>query len=177
MPSYEGKLGIAIALAADVHKGQRDKADEAYILHPLAVMNRAKDYYLAHSDGWRLEAIMITAVLHDVLEDLDPAYPFERDRLRQRIRDEFGDEVYAAVDALTKYAKHVGESYEDYLKRVSSNWMARIVKIADLSHNLDAFRMPVGKIREYDFKRWDKYHRAMVYLTACELRGGPIDPS
>jgi (p)ppGpp synthase/HD superfamily hydrolase len=164
------RLGTAIALAAEVHKNQRDKGGEAYILHPLAVMQRATDYYLAKSDGYQLEDVQIAAVLHDALEDLKPGELWERNRLASRIYEQFGSEVYAAVDALTKYPRdgEYEETYDEYLRRVAKNWMARIVKIADLSHNLDAFRLPKGKIGEHDFKRWDKYHRALVFLTKEE---------
>lgn len=160
------QLGEAIALAADVHRGQVDKAGAAYILHPLEVMTRARDYYLAKSDGWQLDKIMIVAVLHDVLEDIEGENVWDRARLRDRIYQTFGDDVYAAVDALTKY--RTLETYDEYLDRVEKNWMARIAKIADLSHNLDAFRLPSGKIEERDFERWNKYHRALVRLMRVE---------
>lgn len=167
------RLGIAIALAAEVHEDQVDKGGVAYILHPLAVMQRATDYYIARSDGYRLEDVQIAAVLHDVFEDIDPENPWERHRLRDKVYNTFGDSVYSAVDALTKHPKQGDyvESYDEYLDRVAKSWIARIVKIADLSHNLDAFRLPTGEIREHDFKRWDKYHRALVKLSKEELRG------
>jgi (p)ppGpp synthase/HD superfamily hydrolase len=168
------RLGEAIALAADVHRGQMDKAGQPYILHALAVMERARDYYLAKSDGWKLENVMIAAVLHDVLEDLEGENSWDRGRLACRIYGTFGSDVYAAVDALTKRPP-VGttplgiETYDEYLNRVEKNWIARVVKIADLSHNLDAFRIPSGKIGDYEFKRWDKYHRALVRLIRVEV--------
>lgn len=162
-------LGEAIALAAEVHKNQVDKAGTTYILHPLAVMQRATEYYLAKSDGWRLEEVQIVAILHDILEDIEPENSWDRERLRTRIYETFGSEVYSAVDALTKYTLEI-ESYDEYINRVEKNWIARIVKIADLSHNLDAFRLPSGKINERDFKRWDKYHRALVRLTEIEIK-------
>lgn len=167
------RLGNAIALAAEVHKDQVDKGGVAYMLHPFAVMQRATDYYLARSDGYRLEDVQIAAILHDVLEDIDQLHPWEKKRLSDRIYGEFGNAVHAAVDTLTKYPPQgdFRETYDDYLDRVASNWIARIVKIADLSHNLDAFRLPTGEIREHDFKRWDKYHRALVKLSKEELRG------
>jgi (p)ppGpp synthase/HD superfamily hydrolase len=161
------RLGTAIALASDVHKNQVDKAGVTYILHPLAVMQRATDYYVSNSDGWKLEEVQIVAVLHDALEDIDPRNSWDKDRLRQRIYDNFGDMVHQGVEAITKRPKDWGETYEEYLERVSKNWIARIVKIADLSHNLDAFRLPT-KIGERDFERWDKYHRALVFLVAIE---------
>lgn len=168
-------LGEAIALAADVHQGQFDKAGAPYILHCLEVMRRATDYYTANSDGWRVEEIQIVAVLHDSLEDLEGKHTWSRGRLGDRIYADYGSEVYSAVDALTKRTFYAGatqpvrETYDEYIGRVSRNWRARIVKIADLSHNLDAFRIPSAKIEEHDFKRWDKYHRALVKLTREEV--------
>jgi (p)ppGpp synthase/HD superfamily hydrolase len=167
-PQAPSKLGEAIHLAADVHRYQVDKAGVAYILHPIEVMNRARAYYLANSDGWRIEDVMIVAILHDVLEDIKGKNPWDRKRLGDRIYAEFGDDVSSAVDALTKYTDH--ESYDEYLDRVARNWMARVVKIADLSHNLDAFRIPSAKILDKDFERWDKYHRALVRLMREERR-------
>lgn len=164
-------LGEAIALASEVHKDQVDKSGVAYILHPLAVMQRATDYYLANSDGWGLEDVQIVAVLHDSLEDIENKSAWDRDRLRQRIYETFSNNVYTGLDAITKHLK-IGsykESYEDYLERVSKSWVARVVKIADLSHNLDAFRLPTH-IGEKDFERWDKYHRALVFLTSIEAK-------
>jgi (p)ppGpp synthase/HD superfamily hydrolase len=167
------RLGEAIALASDVHRLQVDKAGAPYILHPFEVMRRATDYYLANSDGWKLEDVQIVAMLHDALEDIEGEHTWERSRLEQRIYDSFGDAVYAAVDAITKLP-NLGttplgvEAYSDYLSRVERNWMARIVKIADLSHNLDGFRIPSAKITGKDFDRWDKYHRALVRLMRHE---------
>jgi (p)ppGpp synthase/HD superfamily hydrolase len=163
------QLGQAIALAAEVHEHQVDKAGVTYILHPLAVMERARDFYLARSDGFMLEEVMIVAVLHDALEDLDEKNPYDYGRLRAQIHTRFGLEVSVAVDAITKLPKPMVETYDDYLTRVEGNWMARIAKIADLSHNMDAFRLPSGQIGERDFKRWDKYHRALVRLMKSEV--------
>lgn len=154
------KLGHAIAIAADVHKDQLDKGDEAYMRHIWKVMERAGERYLAVSDGYRVDDIEIVAVLHDTLEDFDGP-DHEKIRLGDRIYSEFGSEVYSAIDALTK---HRGEKYEDYIERVSRNWMARIVKLADLSHNLEAWRIPSADITEKDFARWNRYHRAFVRL-------------
>jgi len=51
-------LERAVAIAAQAHAGQRDKAGEPYILHPLRVMLRMAT-----------DELQIVAVLHDVLED------------------------------------------------------------------------------------------------------------
>ena len=54
MPTLED----AIALAVEAHRGQRDKAGQTYILHPLRVMLRLET-----------EAERMAAILHDVVED------------------------------------------------------------------------------------------------------------
>jgi len=155
-------VGQALAIAAEVHADQVDKSGQPYILHPIAVMQLATDYHLRDANGWQLEKVQAAALLHDAIEDVTP----RRDRLviDARIR-ELDADVYHAVDALTKRgdAQHK-EPYDEYLERVAKNWIARVVKIADLTHNLDAFRVPEGTITERDYERWDKYHRALVRL-------------
>jgi (p)ppGpp synthase/HD superfamily hydrolase len=161
----EHEVGRAIAIAAEVHKQQLDKGNQPYVLHCLEVMNRARDRYLAMLDpdgeAWRLEDVMATAVLHDVLEDFDGT-PTERKFLRDRIYREFPSIVDEALDHLTRYNE--GETYSEYFERVAQHWLARLIKLCDLSHNLEAWRIPADKITERDYSRWDRYHRAFVRL-------------
>lgn len=154
-------VGEAFALAADVHRRQYDKADAPYMLHPVEVMNRATELHMRTSDGWRLAEVQATALLHDALEDIEGEQVWDRDKLSDRIRD-LDERTWQAVKCLTKQPS---EPYANYLERVEADWISRIVKIADLSHNLDAFRIPAKQIQDRDFERWDKYHRAVVRLT------------
>jgi (p)ppGpp synthase/HD superfamily hydrolase len=110
-------LERAIALATQAHRGQRYPAPlpEPYILHPLRVMH--------HVDGFRAKT---AAILHDVLEDTS----VRPDQLRSQ---EFPDEVYDAVLALTRAPD---EPYERYVERVADNELATAVKLADLADNL-----------------------------------------
>ncbi len=55
-----GTLENAIKIAAQAHQGQKDKAGAPYILHPLRLMMQMKT-----------ESEMMTAILHDVVEDSD----------------------------------------------------------------------------------------------------------
>lgn len=162
-------VGRAIALAAEVHRDQTDKSGVPYIHHVLEVSRRAVEQYRATSDGWNAEKLEVVCVLHDAFEDFE-GEPGELRRLRDRVYQEFGADVYAAVDALTKLA---GDDYlDDYIPRVARNWMARRCKLADLSHNLEAWRIPNGEITERDFLRWAKYHRAFVMLMREETGVG-----
>lgn len=55
-----------------------------------------------------------------------------------------------------------GESYFDYIKRVSENPISKIVKIADLENNMDVRRLK--KFGEYEKNRIQKYWAAWKYL-------------
>lgn len=132
----------AISIAAQAHKGQKDKAGAPYLLHPLRMMLRMKS-----------EAAMIAAVLHDVVEDTD----WTLDRLRG---EGFTDEVLAAVECLTR---RDGEAYQEFIERVKANSIARQVKVADLEDNMNIQR--IVKIGPKDLERLEKYHKAWCMLT------------
>lgn len=154
-------VGKAFAIAAEVHQDQTCKAGEPYILHPVAVMQIATAYHIDNAKGFRLELVQAAALLHDTVEDCKKS---ERQLVQARIQD-LSSELYVVVDALTKRGTFKDkEPYDEYLDRVARSWVARTVKIADLTHNLDAFRLPSGTITEKDYERWDKYHRALVRL-------------
>ena len=72
---------------------------------------------------------------------------------------DFSDRIVNAVIALTKDKK---ESYEDYLKHVKSHELARIVKLSDLTNNMDLSRLK--EVTEVDKKRLEKYKKAYKYL-------------
>lgn len=126
--------------ATHAHQGQVDKAGAPYILHPFRVM-------LAQADDVR----RITAVLHDVVEDcaVTPA----------TIRARFGDAVADAVVALTR---RDDEDYGAFVARCAANEIARDVKRADITDNLDLSRLPV--VTNRDRQRADKYRRALALL-------------
>lgn len=135
------QLKVAIDLANKYHYDQVDKSGLPYILHPLHVMNNV--------DG--IEA-KIVAILHDILED---TLITEADLILYG----FDLNIVESVVALTKIK---GESYDDYLKRVKNNKLSRVVKLADLSHNMDITRLQ--NPTEKDYKRVDKYKKAYKYL-------------
>ena len=141
----------ALEIACRIHRDQTDKADAEYIFHCLAVA--------AMVDTTEEK---IVAVLHDALEDLEGT-PMELLALKDLIQREFGQRVFEAVSALTKMPRGT-ESYDEYLDRVAANYIARKVKIADLTHNMDPRRIPSYQIVDTDFRRWDKYRKALIRL-------------
>jgi len=136
-------LEQAISIASLAHEGQLDKGGEPYILHPLRVMMKLKDYDLR-----------IIAVLHDVIEDcgltLDDlvsiyGVPFELARI---------------VDILSRKDN---ESYDEYIERISKNYKAIKVKLADLEDNMDLNR--INNPTQNDYDRVVKYTKAREKLT------------
>ncbi len=138
-------LERAIAIAAEAHRGQTDKAGEPYILHPMRVMLRVRG-----------ETERTVAILHDVVEDGAPAWSLER------LREEgFGAEVVEAVDRLTK---RDGEPYEALVERAAGDPIARRVKLADLEDNISLTR--IADPGEKDRERIERYRRAYTRLSS-----------
>lgn len=138
-------LERAIAIAAQAHAGQTDKAGAPYILHPLRMMLTLST-----------DAERITAVLHDVIEDT----PWTLADLRA---EGFREEVLAALESVTK---REGEDYETFIQRSAQNRIGRRVKLADLHDNSNISRIPSPTKK--DFARLEKYKRAIAVLEAIE---------
>jgi (p)ppGpp synthase/HD superfamily hydrolase len=135
-------LERAIAIAAEAHAGQTDKAGAPYILHPLRMMM-----------GLTSDEERIVAVLHDVCEDC-PGWPFER------LRGEgFSEEILAALDSVTK---RDGEPYEEFALRAAANSIGRRVKLADLRDNSDLSRIANPSVEDHE--RIAKYARAIELI-------------
>lgn len=132
----------ALKIAMMAHKGQVDRSGAPYILHPLTVAS--------HMDT---EAGFIAALLHDVMEDSD--YTAE-DLL------EAGIPAFI-VDALRLLTHDKSVPYLDYVSKIKDNDLAKAVKIADLTHNMDLSRLPF--VTEKDWERLEKYKRAMEILA------------
>jgi guanosine-3',5'-bis(diphosphate) 3'-pyrophosphohydrolase len=135
----------SIRIALEAHKGQLDRAGKPYILHPLRLMNKLED-----------EIEMISAVLHDVVEDSDLSF---EDLKREGIPDQ-------AVEIIQCLTKIKNELYEDYIKRVSLNKKAINVKIKDLEDNMNIARL--DSINQKDLERLAKYLKALTFLKKCQ---------
>ena len=141
MPTIER----AIEIAATAHAGQRDKAGQAYILHPLRVMLRV--------DG---EHEQMAAVLHDVVEDTSIT-------IDDLAREGFPSEVLRAIAALTKLP---GETRLEAAARAAADPIARKVKLADNAENMDLSRIP--NPTEKDYARCREYEEVRALLLAAE---------
>jgi len=140
----------AIALAAQAHRGQVDKAGEPYVLHLLRVMLRM-----------RRPEQRIIAVLHDLVEDT----PYTCDSLRDM---GYPESIVSGIDALTRRPT---ESYMEFVQRAGANDLARAVKLADLEDNLDLRRIPDPQPR--DLERIVRYVAARQYLLSMDKTEHP----
>jgi (p)ppGpp synthase/HD superfamily hydrolase len=138
-----GKLEtIAKDIATKAHTGQFDKADQPYITHP--------EFVASQVTGDEAKAV---AWLHDVVEDTSVSFADLRTA-------GLSEAVIAGVDAITKRSN---EDYETYLARVAANPLAKAVKLADLTHNMDTSRLKV--ITENTRMRLEKYKVAFAKLS------------
>lgn len=136
-------LERAIQIAAFAHRGQKDKAGNPYILHPLRIMLKMDT----------LERMMI-AVLHDVIEDSHWTLG--------NLRDEgFSPTVIKGVDALTRRR---GERYQSYIERVKRHPLVIPIKLGDLEDNMNMLRLK--EVNQKDLERMKKYHWGHQQLTA-----------
>lgn len=112
-------IAKAFKLSMKAHSGQfRFDGQTPYFSHILDTVNN-----LDTED----EDIVIAAYLHDILEDT----PTTIDDLRA---EGFSEASIQAVLTLTKLE---GQDYQSYLDNVKSNPIARAVKIADMTANLN----------------------------------------
>ncbi len=117
--------------AAYWHRDQKRRSGDPYITHPLAVATILAEL------GMNTETIC-AALLHDTVEDT----PYTLTELR----GEFGEDVAALVDGVTKLDKvKYGESAEAETVRKMVVAMSRdirvlVIKLADRLHNMRTLR-------------------------------------
>ncbi|MFH1444659.1 MAG: HD domain-containing protein [Candidatus Peregrinibacteria bacterium] len=125
-------LRDAITFARSAHAGQKRASGRPFVSHPLAVLQILRSVSLELPP-----AAYFTALLHDTVEDGTATLP--------QIRATFGNEVEAAVDALTRPKRPKGVSIHDherdYLAQMAeANTLIPYVlhiKMADRLHNLE----------------------------------------
>jgi (p)ppGpp synthase/HD superfamily hydrolase len=139
----------AISIALEAHRGQRDKAGQAYSLHVLRVM-------LAVEDPIAMQA----AALHDVLEDTPVKLEYLIDRgIHPRACE--------AVRLLTRESQDSDPiQYAEYVIRISSDPIAKAVKLADLQDNYRLDRVALRSLNQgEDLHRIQKYILSYHYLS------------
>lgn len=145
---YTSLTRLALKVSFEAHKDQVDHSGTPYVYHPYHLAEQMTD-----------ETTTCIALLHDVVEDTDIT-------LAQLREMGFPDIVVDAVEVLTR--EH-SVPYQEYIKRVKSNPLARIVKLADLEHNSDMSRLQEIDERSKSLaKRYEKARACLMEANEDE---------
>ena len=147
---YTNLTKKAMLIAFEAHKNQTDKSGFPYIHHPLHL-----------AEQLNTENEVITALLHDVVEDTD--WTFEA--LEQ---EGFPQSVISALRLLTH---EEGVEYLEYVKQIKANPLALTIKLADLRHNSDPARLAALPPEKAERLR-QKYAAAIELLEQPECDTG-----
>ncbi len=137
-PSLDGSWLMRVYELADrAHDGQHRASGESYIEHPLAVAAILADLQMDRQT-------IAAALLHDVVEDTTIT--------SEQVAAEFGDEIAALVEGVTKLTRIPYQSKEDaQVENLRKMFMAMakdirviIIKLADRLHNMRT----LGSLRE-----------------------------
>jgi GTP diphosphokinase / guanosine-3',5'-bis(diphosphate) 3'-diphosphatase len=125
----EALLNRAYVYAMRMHGSQKRASGDPYFAHPIEVAGILTDYRLD-------TATIVTALLHDVIEDC-PVSPDD-------IRELFGPEITELVEGVTKLSQlelnseHTkqAENLRKFILAISKDVRVLMVKLADRLHNM-----------------------------------------
>lgn len=135
----------AIWYAREYHGSQLRQSGEPYYSHPLAVAEMVADYCFETT-------ILVTAILHDVLEDTDLT--------KEMITDAFGKQIADNVEDLTRIKPYGKITAAQTIQRlwVEGKYSLLLIKYFDRVHNLQTIsaKSPekVNKIIEETLKQF-----------------------
>ena len=128
----------AINFAKEAHEGQTRASGEPYYTHPVAVADILADMKMDTTT-------LVTAILHDTLEDTEATY--------EELSAKFGKDVADLVNGVSKLTKiesqtvegKQAENFRKLLVAMSEDIRVLLVKLSDRLHNmrtLGAFKKP-----------------------------------
>jgi guanosine-3',5'-bis(diphosphate) 3'-pyrophosphohydrolase len=162
----------AYDFSATVHKGQKRKSGEPYLIHPVAVAAIIAELKLDVPS-------VVTALLHDTVEDTLTTL--------DQIESTFGTEVAELVDGVTKisqisFSSREEKQAENFRKMIVA--MARdirviLVKLADRTHNMRTLdSLPPERQHDIAQETLDIYaplaHRLGIYWMKSELEDNSL---
>ncbi len=132
-------IRAAYAFGKEAHEGQFRTSGEPYFSHPVEVAMLLTEVRLD-------DATIITALLHDTIEDTGISY--------KTVADKFGEEIAQLVDGVTKLTNlelssvetKQAENFRKLLLAMSKDVRVLLVKLADRLHNMRTIKsMPIEK--------------------------------
>jgi GTP pyrophosphokinase len=122
-------LRDAYAFGAEMHEGQFRHSGEPYFTHPVAVASILAELQMD-------DATIVTALLHDTIEDTKASFP--------AVEKRFGREIADLVDGVTKLTNlqlnsartKQAENFRKLFMATSRDLRVTLVKLADRLHNM-----------------------------------------
>lgn len=145
------KIHRAFLYAKEKHAHQVRRSGEPYIIHPVAVAEILTSFRVD-------PASIISAILHDVVEDTDTPL--------KEIETEFGQVISSLVDGLTKIGKikfssqeeRMAENFRKMIIAMAKDFRVILVKLADRLHNMRTLKhLPVLKQKRISRETLDIY--------------------
>ena len=129
----EDLINRAYVFAMKAHGSQKRASGDPYFSHPVEVAYKLTQYKLD-------SASIVTALLHDTVEDTDVTL--------DDIESSFGKEIRNLVDGVTKLSRLEGksenlkqaENFRKLLIAMSEDIRVLLVKLADRLHNMETLR-------------------------------------
>ncbi|MEO6698130.1 MAG: bifunctional (p)ppGpp synthetase/guanosine-3',5'-bis(diphosphate) 3'-pyrophosphohydrolase [Paraperlucidibaca sp.] len=128
-PEQVAQIHHAYLFSEQAHSGQFRRNGDPYVTHPLAVAHILCDMHMDHQS-------LMAAMLHDVIEDTGVS--------KEALAKEFGEEVTALVDGVTKLtqvhfnskAEAQAENFRKMILAMTHDVRVIVVKLADRLHNM-----------------------------------------
>ncbi|MGC8718564.1 MAG: RelA/SpoT family protein [Thermodesulforhabdaceae bacterium] len=176
----EGKEMIekAFELALELHRDQRRRSGEPYIVHPIAVAN-----IIAFEFGVCDPAIITASLLHDTVEDVPSMNIIT-------LKEQFNEDVAAMVDGCTKIMldsskekrQALAKTHSKIFLSASNNLGVIIIKLADRLHNMRTLHslaadkrmriaketidiyVPIAARLNINWLKRELYHQSLLWL-------------
>jgi len=162
----------AYEFSAEMHRGQRRKSGEPYLVHPLEVASLIADLRLDVPS-------LATGLLHDTVEDTLTTLG--------QIEQQFGSEIAQLVDGVTKIGQihftskveHQAENFRKMLLAMARDIRVLLIKLADRTHNMRTLsHLPSERQTEIAQETLDIYaplsHRLGIYWIKSELEDNAL---
>ncbi|MCK0169380.1 bifunctional (p)ppGpp synthetase/guanosine-3',5'-bis(diphosphate) 3'-pyrophosphohydrolase [Jannaschia sp. S6380] len=149
----------AYAYGAEMHAGQTRRSGEPYFTHPVEVASLLTEQRLD-------DATIVTALLHDTIEDTRSTYA--------EIATRFGEEIAELVDGVTKLTNleltssetKQAENFRKLFMAMSKDLRVILVKLTDRLHNMRTIRHMTAQ------KQAQKAHETMEIYAPLAGRMG-----
>lgn len=157
-------IQLAYDYAKEAHEGQKRESGEDYIQHSLATAINLANMKVS-------TPVIIAGLLHDVPEDTK--------RTIKDIKNNFGGEVAALVEGITKLGKIKYRGVERYIENLRKMFLSMaqdlrviLIKFADRMHNLETLKaLPERKQKRIAMEVLEIYAPIANRLGMGEIKG------